>query len=661
MLHTDRRNNLVIITSEPLTADPTDWYVKKLYQLQHLLTHLFLPTDVFIPGHPLALPSPSHTTRVPIPTNHTIVVTLDTHVLLSPMELEGPRAEPNMSTSLKALAGEHCVNKSPWPHMPERAPPVTSFFYRPPGRLRQATNVQVAAAEDGTPLAAVNCGSGMLGRWRHASERHVAVEGCTSHAIKPVNEPPAVSQGVNKVPPRHILPGHTDTVLCMAVCNGLVFSGSQDNTIRVWNPVEYRAIHQLSGHTGSILALSGCEADSGAWSTPEQGPILFSCSSDCTLRLWRATAPFSPLVVVSFVGMGDILSVSVAAEHIFLGFMDTRVRAVGRQGLQLLLEDAFATGTVRWTSAASMEADHGLDGEPQPKPASNSTTGVGSAPVDDALWVPPELRLQSSGAAPWTRLSCVHRLPVPPAATSQRGGRSCALRGETGTSFVSHASAELHFGYVYTMTICRGRLATGAGDGLIKIWSLDTMQCVTTFRGHLGSIPALCADSDEGLLFSGSRDQTVRTWDMEALCEKKVSASLGTEVLALEAAAGRLYCGCANGDILALSTESLHRLRWYRTGGPSVQSLRVCASLGLLLVGSGRDVILWPEAAEEGALAISAAEPDAARRQDDGPELLEHVTGDDDQLVEHLRNFVAFPSVSGSLDAKFVNGCFEVG
>ena len=50
-------------------------------------------------------PAPPAWRRVPIPTNHTIVVTLDTHILLSPMELDGPLPEPNMSTSLRALAG----------------------------------------------------------------------------------------------------------------------------------------------------------------------------------------------------------------------------------------------------------------------------------------------------------------------------------------------------------------------------------------------------------------------------------------------------------------------------------------------------------------------------------------------------------------------------
>ena len=258
---------------------------------------------------------------------------------------------------------------------------------------------------------------------------------------------------------------------------------------------------------------------------------------------------------------------------------------------------------------------------------------------------------------PTTRSTLPVALPVVGAAT---GGTAAATATTSKDNVPAAPAAELHFGYVYTMTTCRGQLATGAGDGLIKIWSLETMQCVTTFRGHLGSVPALCADNDEGLLFSGSRDQTVRTWDMEALCEKKVSASLGTEVLALEAASGRLYCGCANGDILALSTETLHRLRWYRTGGPPVRSLRVSAALGLLLVGSAHDVILWPESVDDVPGPAGTGEASASRQQDELPELLEDVTGDDDQLVEHLRDFIAYPSVSGSRDARFVNGCFEV-
>jgi len=53
-------------------------------------------------------------------------------------------------------------------------------------------------------------------------------------------------------------------------------SASNDQTVRVWDPVTGQARHTLAGHTGAVVAL--VVAPDGSW--------LASASNDQTVRIW---------------------------------------------------------------------------------------------------------------------------------------------------------------------------------------------------------------------------------------------------------------------------------------------------------------------------------------------------------------------------------------
>ena len=58
-----------------------------------------------------------------------------------------------------------------------------------------------------------------------------------------------------------------------------------------------------------------------------------------------------------------------------------------------------------------------------------------------------------------------------------------------------------------------GRLASGSGDGTIRLWDAATGAETARLEGHAGAVNALCLLTD-GRLASGSRDGTIRLWDM---------------------------------------------------------------------------------------------------------------------------------------------------
>ncbi|XP_013777805.2 F-box/WD repeat-containing protein 7-like [Limulus polyphemus] len=74
-----------------------------------------------------------------------------------------------------------------------------------------------------------------------------------------------------------VLRGHDDHVItCLQFSANKIVSGSDDNTLKVWNATTGRCMRTLMGHTG------------GVWSSQMSGNIIISGSTDRTLKVWNA-------------------------------------------------------------------------------------------------------------------------------------------------------------------------------------------------------------------------------------------------------------------------------------------------------------------------------------------------------------------------------------
>lgn len=62
---------------------------------------------------------------------------------------------------------------------------------------------------------------------------------------------------------------------------------------------------------------------------------------------------------------------------------------------------------------------------------------------------------------------------------------------------------------------------TGAYDEKIKIWDLQSGQCLHTFMGHKQWLKTLDVSTDGSLLVSGGLDSTIRVWDIGAKKEMR--------------------------------------------------------------------------------------------------------------------------------------------
>jgi WD40 repeat protein len=81
---------------------------------------------------------------------------------------------------------------------------------------------------------------------------------------------------------------------------------------------------------------------------------------------------------------------------------------------------------------------------------------------------------------------------------------------------------EGHGGEVYTIAVSsddkdRWLIASGGEDSTVKIWDGRTGKLIRTLRGHTGLVSSLAFSPDGRRVYSGSRDKTVRIWDLTPL------------------------------------------------------------------------------------------------------------------------------------------------
>ncbi len=303
-----------------------------------------------------------------------------------------------------------------------------------------------------------------------------------------------------------VLKGHTSKVYAVAFSSiaqgGILASGSQDCTIKLWNVDTEKCLQTLKGHTDWVLSV--------AFSLTKQ--VLVSSSADGTIKIWDVTtgectnslighqgqvysAVFSP-DGETIASCGEDQTVKIWDLHTY------KCRKTFYGHNQKVYSVRFSPdGQV----VASSSEDRTIKLWELNTGTCNSLTGHVSQ-VWSIDFHPAGEMLISSSDDQTARLWDVNT-----------GKQLNVLQGYTCAIYaVAFSPMSRNEGLL---------LATASDDHSVHLWDVNTSHC-HPLRGHKGRIRGLAFSQQEPLLASGAGDGSVKIWDISEINHTKCLQTL---------------------------------------------------------------------------------------------------------------------------------------
>jgi len=260
------------------------------------------------------------------------------------------------------------------------------------------------------------------------------------------------------------LSGHHSGIRVIAVATNRVYTGSYDNTIKVWNLDNGRCEATLEGHVAWIRALF----------VHAREPLLFSGSDDGIIKIWSLDTYVHLYDILPADGdrsQTGVLALTVDYDHNWLiaGSYDSNIYVWALPG----------------AASAQIRMLHVLRGH--------------RSAVRSLVCLSP-----SSAFAPPCLMSGSYDRTIKLWELTEG---ECQCVGSLGTR-----------GSVWTMAVHEGLLLGAIGDSSIKVWRMEAdvpmedWEQIGILSGHRGLVLALAVYKDR--LISGSDDRCIRVWRM---------------------------------------------------------------------------------------------------------------------------------------------------
>lgn len=366
---------------------------------------------------------------------------------------------------------------------------------------------------------------------------------------------------------RHVLRGHSSWVTAMAFSTDERFAatGSHDQTIRIWDLSDGACVHTLRGHTAGSVSLSD-DGRSALTADAFDGAVRFwDVASGRCLRTFPGHE--NGTAAVHF-GRGGGAALSIGHD-----------RTVRRWSLPAVHEDVpFQVSRPRSPSQLNrLDARVG------------SLVGDAERAMSDGRYPAALDLLTQARAVPGRRrhpqvIRAWRRLESRCARTRLREAWSPRiLTGHAGDVNAVDVSPD-------------GRIAVSAGgDGMIRVWELDTGTCTRILDGQGQGVLSVCLHPDGNRLLSSSRDGAIRLWDLgtgecvRALASRTRKTGPGQVRFAAGGQQAVVVHGSGDLQLWDLETGELVRSMRTSTGG----ALSVAADGRLAAYARGDCAQLW--------------------------------------------------------------------
>jgi WD40 repeat protein len=346
------------------------------------------------------------------------------------------------------------------------------------------------------------------------------------------------------------LVGHNNSVSSIAwnLDGQTLASSSRDRTVRLWNSVTGECLHVLSNHNSWVWSV-----DWSPISSPPLlrgvGGILASGSQDCTVRLWDAGTGTCLKTLQGYQGAVRTVTWSPAGSIFASGSDDGVVRLwnaetgncdriLSRSESSRRSISSARIWCASWSPDGKMLATVSDD---QTVRLWNLATGYGWKTFEghtNAVWSvawsldgqtiasashDQTVRLWDVGSGQCVKILsghinwvlCVAWSPTPRILAS--GGEDKTIRLWDADSGECLRVLTGHKDWVWSIAWSPdGRfLATGSADRTIRIWEAKTGTCLKVLEGHIEPVRAIAWNLDGKTIASGSDDCTICLWEAE--------------------------------------------------------------------------------------------------------------------------------------------------
>ncbi len=336
----------------------------------------------------------------------------------------------------------------------------------------------------------------------------------------------------------HTFTGHGNSVCCVAVFDGKLFSGSYDDTIKVWDLKTGQCIATLTGHGNSVFSLAVFDGK------------LFSGASDNTIKIWDLK---TRQCTATLTGHGNsVFSLAIFDGKLFSGSDDHTIKI-----WDLKIGQCTGTLTGHGSGVYSLAI---FDGK----------LFSGSADCTIKVW---DLKTGQCTATLIGHENSVCSLALFDGKLFSGSNDQTIKIWELKTGQCT-ATLTGHVGRICSLAIFDEKLFSGSDDKTIKVWEAKRGQCTATLKGHEWSVCSLTIF--DGKLFSGSDDNTIKVWDFTAddrMIFQEIAYSLESESqgvanalerfsrmpkMAKDAIYGKLYAIVQPGEYPGCAEHSFH-------------------------------------------------------------------------------------------------------
>ncbi|MGD1807400.1 protein kinase domain-containing protein [Dapis sp. BLCC M126] len=307
----------------------------------------------------------------------------------------------------------------------------------------------------------------------------------------------------------HTLIGHQKWVCSVAFNNDdkIVASGSEDETIKLWEVDSSREILTIRGHSGYVNSVTF---------SPD-GKILASGSDDKTIRLWEVKTG-KLLCILGDWSQGEYFGHSGGVTAIAFS-PDGKILASASKDKNVKIwrlgDDIYDAnfGKVMMTLSGHSRPVRAIAFSPDGK-----TLASGSEDNTIKIW---DLSLGNTVKNLCNYYQGVHYIYAvafsPDGKILASGGRDRNIKiwqidqGEILQTFEGHSSDVRQLAFSPQGNI----IASGSEDGTIKIWDGKTGRQIVNLEGHLKYVNSVTFSRDGKSLASGSSDHTIKIWRQE--------------------------------------------------------------------------------------------------------------------------------------------------